>query len=95
MVKDLYQADGDRAQIQILNETIDKKDSYIAKQDSISSLLKSRLASCNATMDEYAKIDDMNQKTINSLKKAVSKYKRNSTWFKVLLGVSLVGLAIK
>lgn len=95
MVKDLVQADGDREQLVILNETLVKRDAYIAKQDSLTAVYKKRLASCEATMDEYSKIDDTNQKSIQSLTRINAKYKRQRNAFKILAGILLVGIAIK
>jgi len=95
MVKDLVKFDGAQEEIQMLNKSMVYKDTYIQHQDSINQTLRSQLSTCRNSVDEYSQIDNINQKSIQSLTAKSNKYRRQRNALKFFVGALIVGLIVK
>ena len=95
MIKDLVEGDGARKQLVLQDSLITEKNKQISAKDSIVNVYRKKDIAYQSTFSEYATIDSLNQRSIESLKFKVAKYKRQRNAFRIFVGVLLIGLAIK
>lgn len=94
MVKDLIKADADKAQIKLLTDSIGIQNIKLTTQSNVITEYKKKSYSYESTIREYEMIDASNQKVIEALNTKNKRYKKQRNTFKVILGVSLVYIAI-
>lgn len=95
MIKDLVEGDGARKQVELQDSVLTEKNKQLSAKDSIVNVYRKKDIVYQSTFSEYATIDSLNQRSIQSLKAKVAKYKRQRNVFRVFVGVLLIGLAIK
>ena len=95
MIKDIVRGDGCKSEVDKLNNKITKLNTQIQVQDSINYVLNQKVTAYKATVNEFQSIDDLNQKTIESLNQRINKYKRQRNAFKIFATALLFGLIVK
>ena len=76
LIQDVIHGDAAKEEVKILNESIQKQNEYILKQDTIVSIYRKRIVLYEETGKEHDRIDSLNQKSIETLKSGYSKIKR-------------------
>ena len=95
MVKDIVRGDGYKEQVNILNGKIDKLNQQIQAHDSVTTTLQAKCRSYKATIDEYVTIDEVNQRTIQSLNKTSGKLRKQRNALGYFTAALLVGLIVR
>jgi len=95
MVKDIVRGDGYKAEVNLLNSKIEKMNLQIQAHDSVTTTLQSKCRSYKATIDEYVTIDEVNQRTIQSLNKTSSKLRKQRNILGYFATALLVGLIVR
>lgn len=90
LIQDVIHGDAAKQEIQILNQTLKKKDEYIAKQDTVITVYRKKVVMYEATMDQYTQVDSLNQKSISTLQLGNSRLKRQRNAFGFFAIASLV-----
>jgi hypothetical protein len=95
MIKDIVQGDGYKSETILLNSKINKLDTQIQLQDSITTVLQSKCIDYKSTIDKYVVIDKTYQDITQNLNKTnirLRKQRNTLGYFAVAL---LVGLLTK
>jgi hypothetical protein len=95
MVKDIVRGDGYKEQVNILNGKIDKLNQQVQAHDSVTTTLQAKCRSYKATIDEYVTIDEVNQRTIQSLNKTSGKLRKQRNALGYFAAALLVGLIVR
>ena len=95
MVKDIVRGDGYKEQVNILNSKINKLDLQIQAHDSITTALQNKCNGYRSTINEYVMIDEVNQKTIQSLNKTSGKLRKQRNALGYFAAALLIGLVVR
>jgi hypothetical protein len=95
MIKDLVEGDGVKKQVVQQDSLIAEKNKELSLKDSTVSIYQERDRVYQATIEEFNNIETVNQKTIETLKLRVDKYKRQRNIFRAFCGALLIGIIIK
>jgi len=95
MIKDIVRGDGYKAETGLLNSKIDKLNQQIQVQDSITITLQSKCRRYKSTIDEYITMDELNQRTIQSLNKTSGRLRKQRNIISTVALGLLMGIIIK
>jgi len=95
MIKDIVQGDGYKSETILLNNKINKLDTQIQLQDSITTVLQSKCIDYKSTIDKYVIIDKTYQDITQNLNKTNIRLRKQRNTLGYLAVALLVGLLTK
>ena len=95
MVKDIVRGDGYKAEVNLLNSKIDKLNQQVQAHDSITLALQNKCRGYKSAIDEYVTMDELNQRTIQSLNKTSGKLRKQRNALGYFAAALLVGLIVR
>lgn len=95
MIQDIVRGDGYKEETILLNSKINKLDTQIQLQDSITATLQNKCIDYKSTIDKYVAVDEINQKTIQILNKTNTKLQKQRNIVGTIALSLLVGLLVK
>ena len=95
MVKDIVRGDGYKAEVNLLNSKIDKLNQQVQAHDSVTTALQAKCRGYKSTIDEYVTMDELNQRTIQSLNKTSGKLRKQRNAIGYFAAALLVGLIVR
>ena len=95
MIQDIVRGDGYKEETILFNSKINKLDTQIQLQDSITATLQNKCIDYKSTIDKYVAVDEINQKTIQILNKTNTKLQKQRNIVGTIALSLLVGLLVK
>jgi hypothetical protein len=92
MIQDIVRGDGYKAEVNSLNSKIDKLNTQIQVQDSITTTLKNKCENYEFTIDKYFIINETNKGTIKDLNKTNIRLRKQRNVLGYIAAALLVGL---
>lgn len=95
MIQDLIKGDNARKIVVQQDSLIMEKDKQLSIKDSVVMLYQAQDTVFKATTDEFAKIEAVHQRTIQSLQHKADKYRRQRNVFGAFTAALIIGLIVK
>lgn len=95
MIKDLVEGDGVKKQVEQQDSLLTEKNKQLSLKDSVVATYQQRDINYQATIEEFGKIEENHQRTIQSLNARVGKYKRQRNVFRGFCVALIIGLIAK
>ena len=92
MIKDIVQGDGYKAEVNLLNSKIDKLNTQIKIQDSITTTLQNKCEDYEFTIDSYFIMNETNKGTIKDLNKTNIRLRKQRNVLGYVAAALLIGL---
>lgn len=92
MIKDLVEGDGAKQLVVMQDSTINDLNTKINFKTSELNTWEKKYRACEATSNEYANLDSLNQRTIQALKHDIKKVKRQRNATLAFLGAAIFGI---